>query len=300
MVVYKIQYHNFEEGEFEKYEGMSQEKGVQLFRSIDWLKELGKKKEDDIIPAFIVEHEGYVIKIYPLNTGQMDLLYIPDQKVKILDLVKFYRKRDSIEELQKVMENFIARKFSVVQEACYEMNTVDGNKELRSTKDKDFTYKLSFTNDMSLLIYAVVYSILGIFILGVAMLVLKDLNFSLISLIGSFMAFVPLIVYVQFVLSNRNLEIFITRGNEYFTVKKNDEVKKYFKKDVSKIITFYNNGGRSPFNNTSSSNIIFQNGDQIGLTSLVIKEDALAKKFREHIAVKKHTMIPYLRNNIKL
>jgi hypothetical protein len=292
MITCKIQYHNYEEGEFDKYDNLSNEKHLELFEGINWFQELKKKTAEDITASFVIENQDHIIKIYPFDDTLFDLLYFPKQRTKFYELTTFYRKRSSMKEISEVIILFLNGKFSSVIESCYEMNTADGKSELRKTKDKNLIYHFSYYKDLfyTLIIYS-------IFILAIVFFNFfnNDLTLSIPSLILIMLFLIPLIVYYQYLRCNKHMEVYLTRGKDYFLVMQKNVPKKYLKTDILKVLIYHNDNPKSIFNDSACMNIILKNGEQIDLTTLIMDKESMFIKFRDQEVIIKQAFIPYIR-----
>jgi hypothetical protein len=289
MLSVKIQFHNFEAGEFKKIENLHHEQLLDIVNHFDFFKELMLKGGDDIVPNVIISKEQDIVKILPVSEDLLDLLYFPAGKKE------YYKKRASKAEILDTLSWYICNIDSELKSKCYKMNTSDYNNQISLMAEKEFIYKFSLFRGTTLLIMLMLLSLLFYVMPSRRLEFFLSLPFAI--------ALLP--PYLQYVRKSIILKIDISRGRDIFEVETRKGSYQFTKKDILSIIYYYRSrNGNSLRQGTLADYaymiIQFKDGRNLFLNTMTIEKHDLEKKFREQKITKHDVAIPYIRKNVLL
>jgi hypothetical protein len=288
-LISKVQYNNFEAGEFVDIKERSYEEVIKLIEGFPWTKQREHLVVSLTNPSITIEgiNNDY-LKIALYYQGKFVLYYLEDNG----DLfTKSFERLEPIHEYVK---------------AYFEKNKLDttGFKKTNNTISKilihfrtnDFVYKMKNPNAFTQFAYSIsfLYGILVLFILNKERNFNPNPNYLLIIFFGASALFLigfPILILYNHYINCKNKILIISKANPIFYFGDLDDPKAYNKSDIAQII--YNGGGRGK---GSKLKIEFNNHEIIELSLLLLlPEDTIYDKFYGHTIIRK-TMNPLLKN----
>ena len=280
-LISKIQYDNFEPGEFVEVKERSYEEVITLIEAYPWNKQREHFAVSLTNPSITIEgknNDYFKISLY--YNGKYVIYYLEDNGTLF---TKSFEQLESIHEYVK---------------AYFEKNNVDttGFKKTNNSLSKiifnfrtqDFVYTFSYNNRFKLFSYFYMFigGILGLFILQAPTTIDNFLShiFFKVFFIGSavFLIGFPILTLYNHYKYSKNKILIISKANPIFYFGDLDNPKPYNKNDIVQI--FSNNRYRD---NGTKLKIIFNNNEIIEFSLLLLAPaDLEYTKFHECSIIK--------------
>lgn len=286
-LISKVQYNNFEAGEFVDIKERNYEEVIELIEGFPW----NKQREHLVVsltnPSITIEgiNNDY-LKIALYYSGKYVIYYLQDNGT--LFTKSFERLESTYEYIKAYFEknNLETNVFKITNNSI--------SKIILHFRTNDFVYKMKDPNAYTQFGYTIsfLYGILVLFILN------KERKFNpnyfLIIFFGASALFLigfPILLLYNHYINSKNKILIISKANPIFYFGDLDNPKAYNKNDIAQI--FYNGGFR---NNATKLKIIFKNQDIIEISLiLLLPENTIFDKFYGYPIISK-TMNRLLKN----
>ena len=289
-LISKVQFNNFEAGEFVDIKERNCEEVIDLIEGFPWNKQRESFSVSLTNPSITIEGKNNdYFKIALYYNGKYVIYYLEDNGTL------FTKSFERLESIYAYVKAYFEKKS--VDTTGFKKTNNSLSKMIINFKTQDFVYTFSYPNTFILITYFMAF-LFGFFTL----FILKSQN--------AFNDFYSKIYFVVFLLScalfsilypvlslfnhyrySKNKILIISKGNPTFYFGDLDNPKAYNKKDILRI--FYNGGGRAK---GSKLKIEFNNHEIIELSLLLLlPEDIIYNKFYGCNILRK-TMNPFLKN----
>ncbi|OIQ92869.1 hypothetical protein GALL_251640 [mine drainage metagenome] len=291
-LISKVQYKNFEAGEFVDIQKRNYADTIKLIESFPWNSQRDKIVIDLTNPSITIEGNNNDFLKFALFFNQKYVLHYFDQ-TQILYTKSFINLNEGYEYIKNYFEQLV-------------FNTTDFKKEttwlqhnLKHFVTQDFRYVVTPKSIRTYLI-----STSGInFCLSIVFLILflsKGLNsintigiiaiLLVIFLIGGGLHLIIFFNYYNYV---KDKVLIMSRGNDIFYFGNADNPLKYDKKDILQFTTIRSRGSRNQFSGFAIIKIEFKNGTILKIPNLLVDYTALENKLFEYPKIDKNKL-PYL------
>lgn len=284
----KIQYHNFEPGEFVDNQKLSFEDTVPVIRSFPWEEERTKLKVSLTNPSITFQTDNNLFLKLALYYHKKFILYFYDGMslythsfFKLDDsftLIEYFFIHSDIDRSQYKLERARAKKLNIhflSQDFVY------------STANKSFFQLMGYYTRI-LLILDVVFGIYVVTRHGPS-----TLNIILILVFFVILGGINLSLHANYFFNSRNEKLVLSKGSDSFLFGKNETPKKYFKKDIHQIIIEKNTSSSCPWNGYTLTSIEMKNGEVLPIPSIFLHAYEIEMKIPGVISKKKAVMFPF-------
>jgi hypothetical protein len=282
-LISKLQYKNFEPGEFAEAQERSYEETIDLIEKFPWNSQREKIVIDLTNPSVTIEGKNNDFLKFALFFNQKFVLHYFDD-TQTLFTKSFDDKRDGYQYIKNYFEQpaFDTADFKkentwmqhnlkhfVTQDFRYTVTPKSARDFLLSTSGINFFISVVFL----FLIFSTQIQIIGIFIL-----------LLLMFLIGGGL---NLILFFNYYNYAKDKILIMSRGNDNFYFGSINNLVQYDKKDISQY-TVFRMGGRSLFNGFAVVEIMFKNGTVVRIPNLLIDYLAMEQKLFEYPGSEQH------------
>jgi hypothetical protein len=291
----KIQYNNFEAGEFTDVKQVDYKTALDIIEHFPWEK----------------QREHIVIE---LTNPSVSFEYSPSC---ILKLALFFNGKFVLHFFDG--EHLYTKSFIDRKSACpfieyfFQHQTIDpGIFKKENTWMKniskhfltgDFVYSVDKKNLWQMLDFStIIFTAFQVFII----IMFMQSNMLLKYPIAGFFSFLLLsmlygginyVLLVNYYLYSRNKTLQLSKGNDIILWGKNEDLKEYKKSDVVKILIKKNKASRAPWGNFALSFLFFSDGSYIKIPSLILSDSDISYKMLPLIPEIKGSFIPFCKLN---
>jgi hypothetical protein len=292
-IISKVQFNNFEAGEFVDIKERNYEETITLIEGFPWNKQRGNFSVSLTNPSITIEgtNSDY-LKIALYYNGKYVIYYLEDNGSLF---TKSFERLESIYEYIKV---FFEK--NNLDTTGFKKTTNSLSKTIINFRTEDFVYTFSYNNRFKLFSYFLAFmgGILGLFILQAPTTINSYILhiFFKIFFTGSsvFLIVFPILTLYNHYKYSKNKILIISKANPIFYFGDLDNPKAYNKKDIVQI--FSNNGNRD---NGTKLKIEFNNQESIEFSLLLLAPvDLEYTKFHGCSIIKKN-MHPFLKNQVR-
>ena len=288
----KVQYKNFEEGEFIDIKERSYDDIIKLIEDFPWNSQREKIVIDLTNPSITIEGNNNDFLKLALFFNQKYVIHFFNE-THVLYTKSFINLKDGYEFIKRYFEQL-------------EFDTTDFKKEttwlqhnLKHFVTQDFRYGLTTKTIRNYLLstsginfcISIVFGILmlskglnSINILGITALLLT------IFLIGGGLHLIIFFNYYNYI---KNKILIMSKGNDLFYFGEIDKPIKYDKKNILQFTTIRSQGSRNQFNGFAIIKIEFKNGMILKIPNLLVDYSALENKLFEYPHIDKNK-VPYI------
>lgn len=285
-LISKLQYKNYERGEFSSIEMRTAEETIQLIKDYPWDEQRHLASVELTCPSVTIEHyTGKFLKIGPHFGGKFCLYLSEGRKIseKIVQhledsfeiITDFYSDVDISKSFDRLFTIFRPKRHFVTASFQYTVTL--------------FRVLSLFLMPILLMIYGVLFELAGLSRIGGRFSVWPALLMPLMFIFISCIGFRVLINYYTYC---RGLYINLSKGHNNFYFGTEGDYKEYFKSDIISISSYQNLNHRSAWSGYHVFEIDFKNGEQIRFPNLLLSEGLFRKKFSEQNINRIHKKIP--------
>ncbi|QES89491.1 hypothetical protein [Rhizosphaericola mali] len=286
-MISKLQYNNYETGEFSEEKERSQEEIISLVHNFPWEKQRDYFVVGLTSPSVTIEdNEGNYLKLALYYHGKF-IIYYRTTANKL-----YTHTATNIEEFKSILLDFTSKKIDSNSFKNENYLSIDSSKHFVTN---DFLYRLSSKRN---LIYFFFRTGTGFIVIPFLLLLIKAVNNAktfapIIFLSIVFLIFVglPLFFFLNYYIYSKNWNLIISRGNEYFYFGLKSDMKQYAKKDIEKVKVYGSSNGRTPLAGFSLIKIILKNGEELIVPNILIDENTLIKKFKPELIMRVNQLI---------
>lgn len=280
-LISKLQFKNFEQGEFIEVQDRTYEEVVELIEKYPWNIQREKIIIDLTNPSITIEGKNNDFLKFGLFFNQKYVLHYFD-KTQTLYTKSFLNLKDAYGYIRSFYEQAIFDAKDFKKETTWFQNN------LKHFVTQDFRYELTKKSIRSYLL-----STSGMnFYISIFFLILvlsKGLNsvnsiglivlLILLFLIGGGL---HLILFFNYYIYSKNKVLIMSKGNDIFYFGDKKVPSKYDKKDILQYTTIRTSGSRNPFNGFAIIKIELKNGNVLKIPNLMIDYLALENKLFEY------------------
>ncbi|MFZ4401276.1 MAG: hypothetical protein ACOYO1_14655 [Bacteroidales bacterium] len=294
MITLKLQYSNFEEGEFTNEKSIDFVTFYQLFDKEDNNKVISKYSwtlENDRLKYYIQIENTYFLIIEHIARDGYCLTYCNCNEkyaysnnfynYDIIDLAKLFFISDYKTLTKKLIKN--------KSDASYIINRFE---------NLDFNYNYldnsTTLSNLTLLIYLIIVVLFFMFA--------EFTTGIILMIVFSVFGFFNVVIYKNHSRESENKSIKISSGNEKIFFSIEDKEFSFFKKDIFKIRFVYDCGKISLLQNFNYTQFFLNNGSILNISNMIVEPAILEKKLN---SIKKENKIRYFpfikpKTNIKI
>jgi len=254
----KVQYHNYEPGEFTLIKERSLEETIELIKSFPWQKEREHISIGFTNPSVCIENLDNYLKIAPSYNGKY-CLYLFTDSGKI-----FKKVIDTIDNGFDLIADFYGGKY--IENEFNRLRNLWGVKEHFVTNDfiyvvTNYRIKRFMRQDMIMA---------GIFVIPF-LFNPKDILLCLLVFLfaGTIMFGVNISLLLNYYRYSKNQYLRASRGHDHFLFGMVDNYKEYTKKEISTITYYKNTNGRCPWSRFTITKITLKSGEELKFCSLL-------------------------------
>ena len=284
----KIQYHNFEPGEFVYNQKLSFEDTVPVIRSFPWEEERTKLKVSPTSPSITFQTDNNLFLKLALYYNKKFILYFYDGMSLYTN--SFFKLDDAFTHIEYffVHSDIDRSQYKLERERAKKLNIHFLSQDfVYSTANKSF-FQLMEHWTRTLLIFDVVAVIYLATRYG-----LSTTNIFLLLLLIVILGGINLIIHTTYFLNSRNEKLVLSKGSDSFLFGKSETPKKYFKKDIHQIIIEKNTSSSCPWNGYTLTCIEMKNGDVLPISSILLHAYEIEEKIPGIIAKRKAVSFPF-------
>lgn len=274
-LVSKVQYKNFEPGEFVAEQERTCEEVRQLILDFPWAEQRQDIEIKLTSPSVVIENEkGQFLKFAPYFNGKF-VLYFLDHSCKLYK-VSYVR----IEDHFLHIEAFFSDKGIDISEFKREKAWSHPEKDMNS---QDFHYRVTGGTVGKYILSTSLINILGGIVftsmLAYSWSVLPPLVLLLFLVLLFFTGGVlNLLLVLQYYLYAKDRLLIMSQGNDIFFFGNEDTPIQYNKNDINLVVTRKYSGSRNPLSFFAVIDIHFKDGSIIKIPNLMVDEFALFNK----------------------
>ncbi|NVN96401.1 MAG: hypothetical protein HXX18_14090 [Bacteroidetes bacterium] len=292
MIILKLQYSNFEEGEFTEEQIIDYSSFLELFNKEDNDKIYSKHSwtlEHDRIKYFLNIENTYFIIIEHIARDGYKVTFSELNDKNIYEN-GFYN--SSIEDILKL---FFNTNFEALKKE-FKIATTNNLSIINRFNRNFFEYEY---NDIVIGQFALtlfVYSIVPCFFIAFANLSTCIIITFILLLAAIFLCW----IHFNHIRESKNKSIIISSGNEEVVLTINDYEYKFFKKDIKKLKLITDAGKLSLLTFYNYSQILLNNGSIINITNMIIEPTLMDEKIRFTEKENKVKLFPYIKPKTKI
>ena len=286
-LVSKIQYKNYETGEFSSIALRTAEETLLLIDQFPWTEQRYLTNVQLTCPSVTIEQgTNSFLKIGPYFHGKFCLYLYENGRlyqkpitalVDCIETIKFYYNNKVIsEELEKISLAFNSKKHFATAH---------------------FEYTITGKQTLSFLLFPEIIMTVPLSGPTLASFLTKPDRPRAPALVLAAILFILFIginlyLFLDYYFYSKNLYLRVSKGQDEFYFGGKKQYKEYSKKDITNIVVYKHRSQRVNWAYYAVFEITFKNGDQIIFPSLLIKERVFDNKFANHGKIIKHKFLP--------
>jgi len=286
-MVIKIQYNNFEAGEFVYNQLVNFENARSVILSFPWEEERRKLHVDLTNPSITFQTDnGLFLKLALFYNGKFILYYYDGKHLfthsfvnleASFSFIEYFFIHQDIDRSQYKLEstwlknlkiNFISQDF------------------FYTTANKTF-FQLMDNWTRGLLIFDFIFFVFFILKFETSTAAILGLLFFILVAGG-----INLILHINHYINSKDQTLVLSKGSDSFLFGDCDAPIKYFKKDIQQITIEKNTARKCPWNDFTISNLELKNGEVLKISSILLHGYEIERKFPDIISKTKAVFIP--------
>jgi hypothetical protein len=278
----KIQYKNFETGEFVEETPRSYESLIKIIEEFPWETQREKIQISLTNPSITIENENQqFLKLALFYNGKFVLHYC-DKSNKL-----FSKSFTSVKDSYSYLKKFYEQDSLDLSDFKHESTILQDN--IVHFVSQDFQYTISDEVAFKYLLKSSWMNLAsGIFILYGLLDIAFNKPFNplyLIFIIPIFFLFgggIHLMLFFKYYLFSKNKILILSKGNDTFYFGNIFSPFQYSKKNIEQVLIYQNNGYRSMISDFVIVKVIFKNKSEITIPSIFVNDVALRNKFSDY------------------
>lgn len=265
----KVQYRNYEPGEFTDISHRSYEETVALVNVYDWQGSRDILSAEATGPSIAIEGTIGILKLGVYHNGQFILRLLTKENTLYERIVETLS--EAIDFVQAMYDE------TLVPSQLFRMPGLGMRKHFVTNS---FIYRVTWKRIIQFnLIYNFSVGSLWMFVVVLAFKVIleknpSDIYWAFLPLLVWFFLFgVNWVVFINYYLHERNKLLILSRGQNVFQYGTKDNLRTYYKSDTAHITSLTYQGMRNPYNGNDLYTIYFKNGEQLQFTNLLFPGD---------------------------
>ena len=284
----KIQYHNFEPGEFVYNRKLSYEETVPVIRSFPWEEERTKLRVSLTNPSITFQTDGNLFLKLALYYNKKFILYFYD------GMNLYTHSFSELEDSFTLIEYFFVH--SDIDRSQYKLERAGGKKLNIHFLSQDFVYSTANKSFFQLMEYWTRTLLIFDVVAGIYLVIrygLSTTNIFLVLFLIFILGGINLIIHINYFLNSRNEKLVLSQGSDSFLFGKSETPTKYFKKDIHQIIIEKNTSSGCPWNGYTLTCIEMKDGEVLPVSSIFLHAYEIEKKIPDIIAKTNAVMFPF-------
>lgn len=286
-LVSKIQYKNYETGEFSSIAFRTAEETLLLIDTFPWDEQRHLTDVQLTCPSVTIERgTSSFLKIgayfngkfclYLYENGSLYQKPIPALPDGIETIKCYYYNKDIRTEFEKTSLSFNSKKHFATAH---------------------FEYRITGKQILSFLLFPEIIMTIPLSGLVLAAFLAKPDRPRAPALVLAAILFILFIginlyLFLDYYLYSKNLYLRVSKGQDEFYFGGKKQYKEYSKKDINNIVVYKHRSQRVNWAYYAVFEITFKNGDQILFPSLLLRERLFDNKFANHGKIIKHKFLP--------
>jgi len=293
MFISKLQYDYFEHGEFVQIEECDTEAVLKKFDNFDWDSYTNILTLSLTCPSITIEHHnGSYLKIGRYHYGEYVLYFLnPLKKL-------FHKIVETKEDARQILLSYLDGSF---QPGFFMKYWEIQLRPERFFKTKEFVYRVNWMRCIWMLLYPMIFFMMFVGMITVTFdaprIDIFFLCFSIVFFI--FMGGISFYLFFEYYFFSKNLVLILSRGDDEFYFGDKDDLKKYNKGDIKRIVDWGHHGKLATRGPIWLNFHVFQfemkNSEKLKFTSLMMSDIHLSEKLGWRIK-NIHRFIPTLKS----
>jgi hypothetical protein len=290
----KLQYRNFEPGEFVESRFRNFEETIGLIDNFPWSREREKIVIDLTNPSVTLERNATFLKLSLYFNGKFVLYYLNPENIL------FAKSFTDITDAYPYIRAFFRETDFTTTDFKQENTWLKNN--LVHFVSQDFRYQVTRRRIRQFLISSSGVPLLLFFSVNLLFLLPSDYALSgwkwivLIAVLMVWGGGINLLLFLQYYLHTRNRILILSRGNDQFIYGHRSDPVAYQKKQISEISLVHYSNGRSPILGFAVLWIRFQDQRTIQIPTLLLGLVDMQNKF-PGIPIKEENALPVMRKD---
>ncbi len=288
-LVSKVQYENFEEGEFYNIELRSLDETLGMIQQFPWQAfrhSLFSVKLTN--PSITIEQtDGSYLKVSMYYYGKF-IAYFLNGVGKLSFVIV-----DKLEEIEIIVKRFFENRVSEIEWKKYFEWVYDKKRHFVS---RSFNYTTTWKGVLRLMsVELTIFVILSLLLLLLGNVGIVEVLALVLALL--WFCLPQIILLINYFIFSRKHILELSRWHNEFSFGKGNNIIKYDKENIIKIVSSSNNWFRCPWNNYYIYEINFRDGSSIKFTNLIIRSFTFDLKFPNQHIKDQHRFFPLVRIN---
>ncbi|MGV8879867.1 MAG: hypothetical protein ACOH2A_12640 [Sphingobacteriaceae bacterium] len=283
--VSKVQYANYETGEFSLKRLRNAEESIALLNNFPWKQNYQIVSVELTCPSVMIEHpNGNFLKIGYYFNGKL-CAYLWNKKGSLSSKVI-----NNLQDGGKVITDFY-------NDVDLSINAEKSNFVFNAKKHfvtRSFTYSTTVRRVVKFLLYPTGFLTL----LTLAMLTgfFNTITFTTIGLLVTIAFFLifngfNFFLFFNYYCFSKDLYLRVSKGHNNFFFGTKSSYKEFYKTEIQNIKQYYNNRPRNPWGDNMIYEITFKSGEKIKFPNLLLGTDAFDNKFSEQKIERVHKFL---------
>ena len=292
-LISKIQYKNFEAGEFVEVQERSYDDTIKLIENFPWNKQRDKIVIDLTNPSITIEGKNNDFLKYALFFNQKYVIHYFNV-AQILFTKSFVDLRGGYEYIKRYFDQPMLDTTDFKEESTWLQHN------LKHFVTQDFNYILTKKSIRNYLLSTsgMNFCLSIVFLIFVLSKGLNSINFIgvMVILLAMFIigGGIHLMVFFNYYNYVKDKILIMSKGNDNFYFGNIDSPVKYDKRDILQYTTIRSRGSRNQFSGFAIILIEFKNGTVLKIPNLLVDYTSLEQKLFEYPRIDKNKF-PYLR-----
>jgi len=286
-LVSKIQFKNYETGEFSSISSRTAEETFLLIENFPWSEQRHLTSVQLTCPSVTIErNKDSFLKIGPYFNGKFCLYLYENGKLfqrpiqTLADcketLVDYYKSKDISPEFEKISLAVNMRKYFFTA---------------------PFEYRVTGKHILSFLLFPEIVMTIPLLCMLFATFLSSPEKPRAPAIVAFLLLFIFLIginlyLFFNYYFYSKSLYLKVAKGQDDFYFGREDQYKQYSKNNIADIVVYKHRNQRVNWSYYAVFEINFKNGDQIIFPSLLLKEHLMDKKFAGKRITNRHTFFP--------
>ncbi len=270
----KLQFKNYEKGEFSSSSKRTFEQTLNLIFEFPWVEQRNKTSVELTGPSITIENDNKtILKIGHYFSGKFILYILKKNEIyeRILQKLndfEYYLKLFFDNDLDKIIKDCVKKPFVFIPAEYF--------------ITKPFIYSINLKNKIRYLLFPVIYSFAMVTLISTGFFTDLDWNrLFFMNLLWLTLNGGSIYLLINYIIYCSDLELIISEGQNEFKFGEKDNLKVYNKQNISAINKYKHLGRRNLWSNAIIFEIQFLNGEIIKFPSLFLTDKTFNRKFND-------------------
>lgn len=286
-MISKLQYNNYETGEFSEEKERSLKEIISLVHNFPWEKQRDYFVNGLTSPSITLEdNEGNYLKLALYYNGKF-IVFFHTANNKLYSHAVIH-----IEDFTPIINEFISNSIDL---NSFKKEEYLGINSLKHFATNDFAYELSFKKNFLYIFFRSGIGFIALpflyFFIKAAFNINKIFPIIFLSIAAIFYIALPLYYYFNYYIFSKKLHLILSKGKNEFYYGPSNDIRIFNKNEIENIKVYSSTYSRNPLAGFAICKILLISGEELIIPNILIDEEVLIKKFKPELIIRVNKLI---------